>query len=581
MKIPSIFSRSSYQDIFNYGEYQDYRTILVTFLFSTIFLFFKSILFSQPYIMTDELAYKWASHSYFLHDTFYYYGSDRIGCLTNITNYLYQLIISPAFYFNDNFLVAIKLINSIMVSTAVFPIYLLSKEFVSKWKAIAIVILTILLPENNYVINVLAENLYFPLFIFTFFFFYKFIISNRCLYIVLATLSLVLLFMTKPHGLVFICVFELYFLYRFIRAIATKSTFLIGKTIHWVIIHTALFISVLIISRSYSEGMFFYKFWDLGIYNTMLEQNSVFIFSDFISMVVAHVTSLSIVYSVPILMCVYFLFTHRKTKSDNLYYLNILTLFLFAVLLLMVIKFTHTISCHEHYFRLHARYYYMIFPVLILSFFANSSKIIRMNKKFLFWTILLLLMIMFGQYHVLYKEYAENIGFVSDNPGVCWLFLIRDYPSVVIMVIATSTLMPIIVFTNKKYGTYFYYVFIIVFYIFSSISHISMANRYHHKNSLEVYNTTKFLISNIDFSKRTMVIDSGFMNRTNLLFWLNNPPEKVLQLPKNTLLNMTHLTKNIDRLILLDKYNFSDINYKLSKAMHTIQGKEIDILYFN
>lgn len=87
---------------------------------------------------------------------------------------LYSIIISIVFNFTDNTFVAYniaKVVNSILVSSVVFPVYMLTfRRLKSKNKAILVAFISIIIPESMYTLKIMQENLYYPIFMWFWFF---------------------------------------------------------------------------------------------------------------------------------------------------------------------------------------------------------------------------------------------------------------------------------------------------------------------------------------------------------------------------------------------------------------------------
>ncbi len=138
-------------------------TLYVT---SSLVRFYWSSLLPCPVVMVDELMYKAAAESFFRFGDF-----DRLylGYRPIFGNFLYPSIISLSFYFGPNFYVISKAINAVLISIAIFPTFLIAKCFnQGKWPLLP-VILVMLMPSNLYANYIMAESLFFPLFLFAFF----------------------------------------------------------------------------------------------------------------------------------------------------------------------------------------------------------------------------------------------------------------------------------------------------------------------------------------------------------------------------------------------------------------------------
>ena len=78
---------------------------------------------------------------------------------------LYSMLISPAYLFDSmsKTFIAIKLINSVVMSSTLFPVFLLARNFMTFSRAIVVAILSILIGPMFYTFTIMAENLHYPI----------------------------------------------------------------------------------------------------------------------------------------------------------------------------------------------------------------------------------------------------------------------------------------------------------------------------------------------------------------------------------------------------------------------------------
>ncbi len=190
--------------------------ILILFLLFTISIIIRFILclsFEGPFLFFDE----------------YYYKENALY-LTNLKYFtqhyppLYSIFLMPAFLFND-FYTSFKAINVIISSVIVFPVWLLSREFIDKKYSLILSILSLLLPFH-FVYNkmVMSENLFYPLYIFSLYFLVKQLANTNRKWGVLAGLSIALSILTRYYAVVLIPIYTIVY---FIDIWHYKS---IGKT---------------------------------------------------------------------------------------------------------------------------------------------------------------------------------------------------------------------------------------------------------------------------------------------------------------------------------------------------------------
>jgi len=177
-----------------------YLRFLIFFYFLIVII--KIILsFSVPYLVYigDEVAYFQISRQITSGDfSFKLYGKPifypplySISIL--ITGFIDKLIAVPM----------VKIINSFLSTSIIFPVYFISKEFFKKKDVIYSPILSVFIPESFiYSFTILSENLYYPMFILTFYLFFKALTNKDKKLDLLCGISLGLLILTRAIGVV-------------------------------------------------------------------------------------------------------------------------------------------------------------------------------------------------------------------------------------------------------------------------------------------------------------------------------------------------------------------------------------------
>ena len=178
--------------------------ICLLFIFLKIILSFFVIL-PGPY--SDYYAYSEMARSFF------YYGDFSIhGVISHQFPPLYPISISIAYLFKDMQLVFffIKLINAILSSLIILPAFLLAKEFLTEKKSLLFAVLVSVLPSSfSFSQYIMAENLFYSLFLFSIYFIYRSFITKSYNYDFLAGLFIGLSVLTRYIGIVLIPAFFL------------------------------------------------------------------------------------------------------------------------------------------------------------------------------------------------------------------------------------------------------------------------------------------------------------------------------------------------------------------------------------
>ncbi|HLD11211.1 MAG TPA: glycosyltransferase family 39 protein [Candidatus Nanoarchaeia archaeon] len=128
---------------------------------------------------------------------------------------IYSIIISPAFIFKDMEKVhfSIKVINAIISSSIIFPIFFLANRFFSKKKSLIIATITALVPPIFAVSSyTMSENIFFPLFITTLYIIYLTIKEKQQKLYILSGILIGLCYLTRAISIFLILVIIIIFL---------------------------------------------------------------------------------------------------------------------------------------------------------------------------------------------------------------------------------------------------------------------------------------------------------------------------------------------------------------------------------
>ncbi len=535
-----------------------------------------SFFYTQPYIFGDELTYKSMAFAYFREGNLYAYTSEQIGHAADLPNFLYQLLISPAFVFGDSYLDAIKLINALMVASALFPLFLLLREFVSEGRALFAAAIALLLPELNYTINVMPENLFLPLFLWSFYLSFRALYLRSWRYLFLSATASGLLYLTKPHAIAFVAALYLLMGILIVREAVrhnkgTAVRYLVGGAVHF----AAMAAVVVLVNATFSSQ----PLWEFGSYsnmaNDMLNKSLFEEFGPFIRMVAAHLGAIALLYFLPVGAALVILFRGIRADDVRRYLFAALLLLSFVVFLAMVIKFTHVISGQEHYERLHQRYYYFLFPLLISALFIHHA-FIKEHRALLLGLFVLMVPLI---YAFLYASHVGgNVGFVTDAPGLVWLLALHEVPWLAAVAAAVYCALMVYILLGKR-SLQGYGALLIVYVAFSNLAFVQAGLRLHHANALHDYDVTQKIAQSLSgYGGKVAVIDSSFQKRMNLVFWTDLHYTAVRQVPTEQLLT-PGLIGDADAVVLLDDYRV-EFEYLRAEDIECA-GRRYRILYVN
>lgn len=168
-----------------------------------------------PVAFSDDYSYAMMARSFYNEGNFLVHGQ-----AFRYYPPLYSILISPAYAFSDmqNVFYAIKLINAILSSLIIIPIWMLAKEFMPEKKAFWAALLSAALPVNLVISNyIMSENVFYTIFIFAVFFTYKAISEERKIWYALAGIFIGMAYLTKTSGIVLVAAFAVLSVYKIIK----------------------------------------------------------------------------------------------------------------------------------------------------------------------------------------------------------------------------------------------------------------------------------------------------------------------------------------------------------------------------
>ncbi len=192
--------------------------LLVLVIFFVILVIIKvyiSLLFSSPFNFGDEAIYEIQARSIF-NNNFQAQSGYPIG---------YPLVLSIAYHLSSEKLVIyhlILIINSLLVTSIVFPIFFILRKYCDILYSIVGAIVISCLPEINvYSFMLMSENLFIPLFYFALWFLLEAIESDKKHWQMFAGFSIVALFFIRNTGIAMIL--GLIFLFFVFSIFETKN----------------------------------------------------------------------------------------------------------------------------------------------------------------------------------------------------------------------------------------------------------------------------------------------------------------------------------------------------------------------
>ena len=185
-------------------------------LLLTIFLAVSSlkIIISQfiqvPTMFSDEYVYFKTAHDFFFGNTI----------ASSVYPPLYSILISPAFLAGNGYSAYFfaKVINAFLTTAVIFPSFFIARGFLNSKKSVLVSILVAFIPSHFVSsFSIMSENLFYLLFLVSFYFIYKTIRQKSFAWGVAAGLLAGLTTLTKFSGIILVIVMFFAFLYALVK----------------------------------------------------------------------------------------------------------------------------------------------------------------------------------------------------------------------------------------------------------------------------------------------------------------------------------------------------------------------------
>lgn len=352
-------------------------------------------------------------------------GVQVYGVQNGLHNILYPLIVAPFFsILSINIRVkAIWLLNCILMSSGLFPVYFLSNKILKKENLRYMVyIMYCFLGHMTYSMTFLCENLYFLLCLVTVCFFYSFIINNKKstkMYVLsfLCALMSYITYLSKETGLIFPVAYSLFCFFECLVLLLKKEKKVLAQEIKGYLTYVLTFALIFVIfNRFVFERVNGYLSRD---YTSFLKQENAIGYLIYAALYYFFsVMMLSVVFPVVIpALC-----RKKNGKKVNQFYG-----FLNMLVITMSITVAFTISLAEDYGkelpRTHTRYIAWIVILFLIVFFCcieNNSFPSSLNLKQIFS-----LTVMAALFLLIYN--GAMLGSVSDSTMWILKSIPKDY----------------------------------------------------------------------------------------------------------------------------------------------------------
>ena len=484
---------------------------IILFIISTIIYFLLSNHVKVLYVYYDELRYYGFARNFANGKGLFLYNIPYTD-----QKILYDVLLIPAFWISDKFkqLSAIALINSILVTSGIFPIYILGKRVIkNNFNLLLCLILYCFFSDLNFSQTFMSENLFIPLALWGIVLydglFYK---TKNKFYSILIGIFTYALYMTKEISIVFLIAWLLIIIIKIINSGIKKSK---EEIVQFSIIIITFGVLFFLIQNTIFKGM--ENTYGSQIQNVFAVKGGIkyVLYSCFIYYSNIMISILIVPIIIPILN-----YRLLDDKQKNLFYLLVfLTISSIGIV-------TYTWSFIENFGdeipRTHLRYFgYLYIPFIILFYSIiekNRVKYRNIKKNIIYIVIVLILVILAI---IFFKSPKNDSGL--DHSVLNWVYVIAhnkiNFIKCIMVVFFTIV---IIVFyrNNSKSNLIIRMIFFTIYLgleIVNSQEKIKVKNRTHISKSqaLEMIEIDKYINKNLD--KNFLIINESLNDYQRIL----------------------------------------------------------------
>jgi len=399
---------------------------------------FTVLPFNGPIVLLDEYLY--------LKNAF---ALSELSYATPHYPPLYSLFLAPASFFGDNFYVAMKILNVVISSAIIFPVWFLSKKLFDHHSFIVAIIISILNPYQSSGSQLLMSEIFFyPLYIFTIYSFARMLAFQDTKWYILSAILVASCLLTRYISLVMLpCMFFVYLLDAYSKGFTSLfSRKTVVKTVIFLTIFGALIASFYIpnlryflrTSTSYTKPIVLSSSTAIQEDTSFAQilTQSIFAPPQIIAWALIYISYFILLISpflYKIIVKTYLVFQERKTNRFAYYYI-LISLFSSALFILVSAKHSGTKDYTRWYML--GRYIMFSLPIVLISFIktthATTERLRKIATKisFFFLSLALLIIIVriFGTAEYLLSPHISPDGYVIYN---YWYILV---PMIVVSV---------------------------------------------------------------------------------------------------------------------------------------------------
>lgn len=504
---------------------------------------------------------------------------------TEFQKIAYSVMISPLFAIENTIIriKAINLLNSILISLSIFPIYYICKTLNGKNGLLVYIpiVIFIIFPETLITATFMPESLYWPLSITTIYLFMKNEENNSYLISILLGISCYFTYLCKEIFLGFVLCFVVY------KFIIICCNFIIYKNSEKRIVYNLL---IFLVTFLFMYGVIKYTLF-YGYGNSYNQQNIDILNNEYNIYYIIY-TVLFYISSILIASCILPIILPIENYGFLSKYDKKIMIFLYLFLLIMLLIIAFTISVREDLGligpRLHLRYLGPLLMVYYCIYFSYFTKLktIKTNYAYIISVIIFIAMY-FKKFKVgsavdqyvllLLNNKFSDIGELITNNGPLVVYKNSIIFCIVLFIIYTC-----LFYICKKSKKYYIVLFFAVIVLSNSINNYYARDFIYNAYSIDskiansAYKMKEYFNKKENIKKILFVVNSyGDKFKGSIDTYFDNK-EKLISVQANTLRNIQTSSIQVQDYIFRDVMfakQYKDINH----IDYIILAKNVDL----
>jgi hypothetical protein len=385
---------------------------------------------ATPFWSGDEYLYKSVALEIFEIGRPGTIKAERVGVPLDLPNLLYPYLLAPTFLLGDWFYPGMRLVNSITMNLAAFPVYFLARRFVRPPVAVSLAVAAIVTPFMNIAAFAVTEVLFYPVFL-------AFALASVtavqrqrsvCWQFMVGVLAATL-FNIRPNGILLLPAY-LFALFWYLLCISEVWDAM--KRPVW-LVSIAAFAGMHWVIQSLVGGA---GASSLGLYGTALDARGLpgpfdVLRHDLmgaINLALGHLLTLAIPYAFPIAVLATGVMLVRKSlcKRRDLQALIVVVATLTATLIATALAFTIKVAPSDMggLGRWHSRYYFHVYALILVASTALWAELDTAPKRArMAVPAITAMLILLGATTLVFTVVPFNpwFGSIADNMDVQWI----------------------------------------------------------------------------------------------------------------------------------------------------------------